>query len=196
MFPTCSATRHPAFLQKITVGSKKQFSLLKSGRCRGTEQVLAVRSAFLPPGALQAPPCCAGSGQPRSFASLARAGCQELVAQHVSPRGLGDPARVPLPGPGTSVLSSKTKQPTRSPQGGECVSASVHRSQGAGSRQDAGRVQAAVPGLQPSSSHRHCSHTNVPHLALILHLLLQAFNCEIFCVHFTRIIMGQKMVIK
>lgn len=35
-----------------------------------------------------------------------------------------------------------------------------------------------------------------PHLALNLHLLFQAFNCEIFCVRFVLIIMGQKMVIK
>lgn len=61
----------------------------------------------------------------------------------------------------------------------------------------AGRERAGAPtggGLSSSQGRRGCM--KAPRLALKLQLLFQAFNCEIFCVRFVRIIMGQKMVIK
>lgn len=64
------------------------------------------------------------------------------------------------------------------------------------SRQGAGRSAWAAHGPRHSSSQRRWSCMKAPHLALNLHLLFQAFNCEIFCVRFVLIIMGQKMVIK
>lgn len=54
----------------------------------------------------------------------------------------------------------------------------------------------AAHGLRRSSSQKCRSCLKAPRLALNLHLLFQAFNCEIFCVRFVRVIMGQKMVIK